>query len=109
MNALKLIALLVIFPLLLTALGGWERQRADETTTAMNDYHSTVNIAKRQLQALAAKDPAATVKLVDETIGVHLALSRLAKIETELPIAHRVNNAMRGLALWVMEIGRAHV
>ncbi|EFQ66025.1 peptidase M48, Ste24p [Pseudomonas fluorescens WH6] len=105
MNALKLIALLVIFPLLLTALGGWERQRADETTTAMNDYHSTVNIAKRQLQALAAKDPAATVKLVDETIGVHLALSRLAKIETELPIAHRVNNAMRGLALWVMGLG----
>ncbi|WP_223497182.1 M48 family metallopeptidase [Pseudomonas sp. A-RE-26] len=105
MNALKLVALLVIFPLVLAALGGWERQRADETTTAMIDYHINVDIAKQQLQALAAKDPAAKVKLVDETIGVQLALSRLAKIETELPIAHRVNRVMRGLAPWVMGLG----
>ncbi|OYU07459.1 MAG: peptidase M48, Ste24p [Pseudomonas sp. PGPPP1] len=105
MNALKLIFLLVIFPLLLATLGGWERQRADESTTAAIDYHINVDIAKQQLQALAAKDPAAMVDLVNEKISVQLALSRLEKIETELPIAHRVNRAMRAIAPWVIGLG----
>ncbi|QHF42504.1 peptidase M48, Ste24p [Pseudomonas sp. S35] len=105
MNALKLIFLLIVFPLLLAALGGWERQRADETTTTMIDYHITVGIAKQQLQALAAKDPAAIVDLVDENISVQLALSRLEKIESELPTAHRVNRVMRALAPWVIGLG----
>lgn len=105
MNALKLICLLIVFPLLLAALGGWERQRADETTTALVDYHITVTTAKQQLQALAAKEPTATVDLVDEKISVQMALSRLAKIEAELPIAHRVNGAMRVLTPWVMGLG----
>ncbi|WP_455885647.1 M48 family metallopeptidase [Pseudomonas spelaei] len=105
MNALKLICLLVIFPLLLATLGVWERQRAAESTTAMIDYHITVDIAKQQLQALAAKDPAAEVQLVDEKISVYLALSRLVVIETELPTAHHVNRAMRALAPWVIGLG----
>jgi Zn-dependent protease with chaperone function len=105
MNALKLICLLIVFPLLLAALGGWERQRADETTTALVDYHVTVTTAKQQLQALAAKEPTAMVALVDEKISVQTALSRLEKIEAELPIAHRVNRAMRVLAPWVMGLG----
>ncbi|MDP1357435.1 hypothetical protein, partial [Klebsiella pneumoniae] len=58
-----------------------------------------------QLQALAAKDPAAMVDLVNEKISVQLALSRLEKIETELPIAHRVNRAMRAIAPWVIGLG----
>ncbi|VVN66906.1 Protease HtpX [Pseudomonas fluorescens] len=105
MNALKLICLLVVFPLLLAALGGWERQRADETTTAMIDYNITVEIAKQQLQALVAKDPTASVDLVDETISVQLALSRLEKIETELPTAHKINRVLRALAPWVIGLG----
>ncbi|MBE8590293.1 M48 family metalloprotease [Pseudomonas sp. MAFF 301449] len=105
MNALKLICLLVVFPLLLAALGGWERQRADETTTAMIDYNITVEIAKQQLQALAATDPTASVDLVDETISVQLALSRLEKIETELPTAHKINRVLRALAPWVIGLG----
>lgn len=105
MNALKLIVLLVIFPLLLAALGGWERQRADESSDAVIDYHINVGIARQQLQALAAKDPAAMVDLVDEKIGVQLALSRLENIETELPTAHRVNRAMRAIAPWVIGLG----
>lgn len=105
MNALKLICLLVVFPLLLAALGGWERQRADETTTAMIDYNITVEIAKQQLQALSAKNPTASVNLVDETISVQMALSRLEKIETELPTAHKINRVLRALAPWVIGLG----
>lgn len=105
MNALKLSLLLVIFPLLLATLGGWERQRADESSNAVIDYHINVDIAKQQLQALAAKDPTAVVDLVDEKIGVQLALSRLEKIENELPTAHRVNRTMRALAPWVIGLG----
>lgn len=105
MNALKLLCLLVAFPLLLAAVGGWERQRAEVKSTALIDYHIHVDIAKQQLLALAAKDPTAMVELPEEKIGVQLALSRLESIEPELPAAHRVNRAMRALAPWVMGFG----
>lgn len=105
MNALKLICLLVVFPLLLAALGGWERQRADETTTAMIDYHITVDIAKQQLQALVAKDPATMLDLTHEKISVQLALSRLEKIESELPTAHKINRVLRAVAPCVIGLG----
>jgi len=109
MNALKLVALLVIFPLLLAALGNWERQRAEEMSNAMIDYHSNVSIAKQQLRALAARNPTASVDLPNEKISVQLALSRLEKIEAELPTAHQVNRAMRGLAPWVVGFGNFEV
>jgi Zn-dependent protease with chaperone function len=105
MNALKLTFLLVIFPLLLAALGGWEHQRAAQTSNAVIDYHLNVEIAKQQLQALAAQDPDATVDLGKEKIRVQLALSRLDKIEAELPTAHHINRALRALAPWVIGLG----
>ncbi|NVZ67912.1 M48 family metallopeptidase [Pseudomonas costantinii] len=105
MNALKLICLLVIFPLLLAALGGWERQRATESNRALIDYSANVIVAKLQLQRLATQDPAAQVDLGKEKISVPLALSRLDKIEAELPTAHRVNHALRVLAPWVIGLG----
>ncbi len=105
MNALKLICLLVIFPLALAALGSWERQRAADTTTAVIDYSANLLIAKHQLQVLAAQDPAAVVDLGKEKIGVQLALSRLDKIEAEVPTAFRVNRVMLELAPWVIGLG----
>ncbi|WP_248751172.1 M48 family metallopeptidase [Pseudomonas sp. MWU15-20650] len=105
MNALKLICLLVIFPLALAALGSWERQRAADTSTAVIDYSANLLIAKHQLQVLAAQDPAAVVDLGKEKIGVQLALSRLDKIEAEVPTAFRVNRVMLELAPWVIGLG----
>ncbi len=105
MNALKLICLLVIFPLLLATLGGWERQRGEDATTALVEYHLNLDKAKHPLQALAARQPASSVDLPDGVISVAEALSRLEKIETELPIAHRVNRAMGATAPWVMGLG----
>lgn len=105
MNALKLICLLVMFPLFLAGIGGWERQRASESNNDLIDYSADVAIAKRQLQALAAQDPAALVDLGEEHISVPLALTRLDKIDAELPTAHRVNGIMRTLAPWVIGLG----
>ncbi|NJJ58271.1 M48 family metallopeptidase [Pseudomonas sp. B14(2022)] len=105
MNALKLICLLVIFPLLLATLGGWERQRGEDATTALIDYHLNLDKAKPPLQALTARQPASSVDLPDGVISVAEALSRLEKIEAELPSVHRVNRAMRALAPWVMGLG----
>ncbi|WP_339541763.1 M48 family metallopeptidase [Pseudomonas sp. JAI120] len=105
MNALKLICLLIVFPLLLAALGGWERQRGEDATTALVDYHLNLDKAKHPLQALATRQPASSVDLPDGVISVAEALSRLEKIEAELPSAHRVNRAMRALAPWVMGLG----
>ncbi len=105
MNALKLIVLLVVFPLLLAALGGWEHQRAQQTTTQMVEYAANVVTAKRQLQALAARDPATLITINGEKISVSLALTRLAKIEAELPTALPINRAMQALAPWVIGVG----
>lgn len=105
MNALKLIFLLVVSPLLLAALGGWEYQRAQETTTRMVDYAANVAIAKRQLQTLVAQDPAALITIHAEKISVQLALTRLAKIEADLPTVHLINRALQALAPWVTGLG----
>ena len=61
---------------MLAALGGWERERAAEATTDIIVYSAKVNAAKQQLQALAARNPAALVDLGKEKISVQLALSR---------------------------------
>ena len=105
MNALKLILLLVIFPLLLAALGGWEYQRTGQATPQLISYSADVLIAKQQLLAVAAKDSTALVDLGNEKIGVQVALARLDKIESELPTAHRINAAMAALAPWVIGLG----
>jgi Zn-dependent protease with chaperone function len=105
MNALKLTCLLVVFPLLLAALGGWEYHRAERACMALIDYQLSVDIAKQQLQALAAQDPSAVVDLGDEKIGVQMALARLDKIEPELPTAQRINRVLHAVAPWVIGLG----
>lgn len=105
MNALKLICLLVVFPLLLAALGGWERQRGDDATIALTDYQLKLDKAKQPLQALVARQPASTVEVPDGFISVAQALARLEKREAELPTAHKINRVQRALAPWVIGLG----
>ncbi|WP_226456751.1 M48 family metallopeptidase [Pseudomonas sp. AF03-9] len=105
MNALKLIFLLVIFPLLLAALGGWELQRADRATTAMIDQHISTDLYKQTLQAVAARQPEADVAPPEGMITVQAALARLEKVEAEFPTAHRINRVLRALAPWVIGLG----
>ena len=105
MNALKLIFLLVIFPLLLTALGGWERQRAESATAASIDYRRHLVTYKQQLQEVAAMQPVPTADAPEGLISVQEAIARLERNEAELPTAQRVNHARRVIALWVMGLG----
>lgn len=102
MNALKLIGLLIVFPLLLAALGGWEWQRADRATTAMIDHHISVDIYKQTLQAVAARQPETDVAPPEGLITVQTALKQLERAEAEFPTAHRINRVLRALAPWVI-------
>jgi Zn-dependent protease with chaperone function len=102
MNALKLIGLLIVFPLLLAALGGWEWQRADRATTAMIDHHISVDIYKQTLQAVAARQPETDVAPPEGLISVQTALKQLERAEAEFPTAHRINRVLRALAPWVI-------
>ncbi|AKS06984.1 M48 family metallopeptidase [Pseudomonas trivialis] len=105
MHALKLICLLVIFPLLLAALGGWERQRATEANKELIDYSANVVIARQTLHTLAARKPPVLIDVGEEKVGIQPALERLDNIEAELPTAYRVNDVMRALAPWVIGLG----
>jgi len=105
MNALKLICLLVIVPLLLAALGGWERERAGEAAAWLINYQADVSATRQTLQTLATQNPTALIDLGEEKIGIQPALERLDKITAELPTAQRINSGMRTLAPWVMGLG----
>lgn len=105
MNALKLIFLLIIFPLLLAIGGAWELQRAAEGALEVASFDVDLASAKPQLQAIAAKNPRATVDLGGEKVGVQLALSRVATVEAEIGTARAVNSALNLLAKWVIGFG----
>lgn len=105
MNALKLICLLVVFPLLLAALGGWELQRADRAATTLVELRVNLANYKQPLQAVAARQPASAIPPPDGLITVHEALARVEKTEAELPTAHRINRVLHALAPWVIGLG----
>jgi Zn-dependent protease with chaperone function len=105
MNALKLICLLVLFPLLLVAGGGWQLQRAVNGALEVDRFNAGLAAAKPQLQAIAAQNPVAIVDLGSEKVGVQLALSRLEKVEGEIGTAHTVNRLLQVLAKWAIGVG----
>ncbi|MGU9859142.1 M48 family metallopeptidase [Pseudomonas sp. LF245] len=105
MNALKLICLLVVFPLLLAALGGWELQRADRAATALVELRLNLANYKQPLQAVAARQPPSAIPPPEGLITVQEALARVEKTEAELPTAHRINRVLRALAPWVIGLG----
>lgn len=105
MNALKLIVLLVIFPLLLAALGGWEHQRADRATTALIDQHIHLDIYKQRLQEVAGMQPAPATAPPEGLITVQEALARVEKTAADFPTGHRINRVLRALAPWVIGLG----
>ena len=105
MNALKLTCLLVVFPLLLAALGGWELQRADRAATALVELRLNLANYKEPLQAVAARQPPSAIPPPEGLITVQEALARVEKTEAELPTAHRINRVLRALAPWVIGLG----
>ncbi|WLH90719.1 M48 family metalloprotease [Pseudomonas sp. FP453] len=105
MNALKLICLLVVFPMLLAALGGWELQRADRAATALVELRLNLANYKQPLQAVAARQPASAIPPPEGLITVQEAIARVEKTEAELPTAHRINRVLHALAPWVIGLG----
>jgi hypothetical protein len=105
MNALKLILLLIVFPLLLAATGGWEWQRAVDGALKLSEFEANLEIARPHLQGVMAQDPTASMEVNGEKLSVQLVLSRLDKAVEEIGTARRVKNALQTLAKWVIGMG----
>ena len=104
MNALKLILLLIVFPLLLAAIGGWELQRAVDGALTLSEFEANLEIARPQLRELVAQNPMTPVTVNGEKLSAQLVLSRMDKAADETGTAHRVNIALQRLAKWVISM-----
>jgi Zn-dependent protease with chaperone function len=84
MKRLKLFALLVLFPLVLAAVGVWEHQRADEEIAELAELDANIQEAIPRLREIAARSKTAIVTLGDQKVGVLLALDRFENAQGEL-------------------------
>lgn len=108
MKKLKLIAVLVLFPLALNLFGVWELQRSSEDRQAYAGYQADLNEARPELQAIAAKGGSRPV-MVDvgdgEKMEVNEALARVAGLQDELDTLLPLSNVMVWLATGVIALG----
>lgn len=108
MKKLKLIAVLVLFPLALNLFGVWELQRSTEDRQVYAGYQADLNEARPELQAIAAKGGSRPV-MVDvgdgEKMEVNEALARVARLQDELDTLLPLSNVMVWLATGVIALG----
>ena len=108
MKKLKLIAVLVLFPLALNLFGVWELQRSTEDRQVYAGYQADLNEARPELQAIAAKGGSRPV-MVDvgdgEKMEVNEALARVAGLQDELDTLLPLSNVMVWLATGVIALG----
>ena len=105
MNAIKLIFLLIIFPLLLAGVGTWQLQRATEGARVPDQAQAYVNVMKPVLKRWVEENPTVPITVGSDALSPEQFLSRLARIEAELPTARQLNRVLRTLAPWVMGLG----
>ncbi|HEX8587756.1 M48 family metallopeptidase [Pseudomonas sp.] len=108
MKKLKLIAVLVFFPLLLSLAGGWELQRSTEDREAYTTYQSDLAQFRPELQAIADQSGTRPV-MVDvgdgETMEVHMALSRVTETQEDLDTLVPLTNVMTWLSTGTITLG----
>ena len=106
MKTLKLIAVLILLPVALGLFGTWELQRSADRAAELAETQSALQEIRPQLEALAAKRGAvAVVDLDGESVGVMVALSRVAQAEGDLRTLGPLSEVMRGLAKGVIVLG----
>ncbi len=105
MNAIKLLFLLIIFPLLLAGVGTWQLQRATEGAQVPEQAQAYVNVMKPALKTWLEENPTVPITVGSDALSPEQFLSRLARIEAELPTARQLNRVLRTLAPWVMGLG----
>lgn len=108
MKILKLIAVLVLFPLALNLLGVWELQRSTDNRLTYAGYRADLDRARPELQAIADKSGSRPV-MVDvgdgEQMEVKEALSRVADLQGELDTLLPLTDVMVWLAIGVITLG----
>uniref|UniRef100_A0A7C2BAW2 Peptidase M48 n=1 Tax=Pseudomonas graminis TaxID=158627 RepID=A0A7C2BAW2_9PSED len=108
MKILKLIAVLVLFPLALNLLGVWELQRSTDNRLTYAGYQADLDRARPELQAIADKSGSRPV-MVDvgdgEKMEVKEALSRVADLQGELDTLLPLTDVMVWLAIGVITLG----
>jgi Zn-dependent protease with chaperone function len=105
MNAIKLIFLLIISPLLLAGVGTWELQRATEGARVPDQAQAYVNVMKPVLRTWLEENPTIPITVGSDGLSPEQFLSRLARMEAELPTARHINRILHALAAWVIGLG----
>ena len=105
MNAIKLIFLLIISPLLLAGVGTWELQRATEGARVPDQAQAYVNVMKPVLKTWLEENPTVPITVGSDGLSPEQFLSRLARMEAELPTARHINRILHALAAWVIGLG----
>ena len=105
MNAIKLIFLLIISPLLLAGVGTWELQRATEGARVPDQALAYVNVMKPVLKTWLEENPTIPITVGSDGLSPEQFLSRLARMEAELPTARHINRVLHALAAWVIGLG----
>ena len=105
MNAIKLIFLLIISPLLLAGVGTWELQRATEGARVPDQAQAYVNVMKPVLKTWLEENPTVPITVGSDGLSPEQFLSRLARMEAELPTARHINRVLHALAAWVIGLG----
>jgi len=105
MNAIKLIFLLIISPLLLAGVGTWELQRATEGARVPDQALAYVNVMKPVLKTWLEENPTIPITVGSDGLSPEQFLSRLARMEAERPTARHINRVLHALAAWVIGLG----
>ena len=105
MKLLKLIALLILVPLLMTAFGAWEKMRADEDQADLQSLAVNLNESIPKLRQLVAERPMTSVTVGDQKMAATLALSRFESAADEMDTMLALAAVRVGLALATIVLG----
>lgn len=108
MKKLKLIAVLVFFPLCLNVFGTWELQRSTERSQEIAEIQADLKSFRPDLEAMVAQRGTRPV-MVDigggEKMELNLALARVIEAQDELNTQQPLTAVMTGLAKSVIVLG----
>lgn len=105
MKRLKLIALLILFPLALAAFGIWEHQRATEEINELAELALNLKEDIPELRAMSERSKMTMVNLGGEKVAVMIALDRLETLQSGLNTAQAIASVRPFLAKAVIGLG----
>ncbi|WP_296186180.1 M48 family metallopeptidase [Pseudomonas sp. UBA1879] len=105
MQTLKLVAVLILLPVLLGLFGTWELQRSTESYRQLGQYQAELANIRPRLQELASKDKRAWIEIDHRRVDVQRALIQIAETEDDNRQLLGMTRVMTGLAWGVVMLG----